>query len=319
MMLLVYRKGELNMGKMRPLAPDVRLTIAAVSDTHLDIKHPAPIVPQWLMYRAVSDAANSARQPDAFVIPGDIVSEGETVNWEMAVKTFKKAGKPALVTVLQIGNHDTWSEDGTEAAVQRYFDYTEKITGERYAHTYFSKIVNGYHLIFLSNEHEGEPGALITDEQMAWFREALSEAAGSGKPVFVFCHHPLNGTHGLPMTASADGKPDDDPMEGGIGRRSEEVAALLREVPNVWYITGHSHMGFSGAAYKKAHGYASFEEAHGVHLVNLPSLACGNHHGECKKLGCGLMIEVYDDRVVIRGREYKARRWLKDIREEYRL
>lgn len=299
------------MSKIKPSRNDVRLTMAVVSDTHLDIKHPAPIVPQWLLYRAVRDAAKSARPLDAFIIPGDTVSDGETVNWDMAVKVFQKAGKPAGETVIQIGNHDTWSEDGTDAAVQRYFDYTETITGERYPHTYFTKIVNGYHLLFLSNEKEGERGALIGDEQMAWFRKALAEAAQSGRPVFVFCHHPLNGTHGLPMTADADGKPDDDPMEGGIGRRSDEVAALLKQYRDVWYISGHSHMGVSAAAHYETDGYSSFEEMGGVHLVNLPSLACGNHHGECKKLGCGIVIEVYDNEVVIRPRDFKARRWLK--------
>ena len=47
-----------------------------------------------------------------------------------------------------------------------------------------------------------------------------------------------------------------------------------------------------------------FEEEDGVVLVNLPSLACGNHHGDDRSMGIGVVIEVYEDRVAIRPRNF---------------
>ena len=55
---------------------------------------------------------------------------------------------------------------------------------------------------------------------------------------------------------------------------------------------------------KKAEGYSSFEDEDGVTLINLPSLACGNHHGEIQSLGIGIQIEVYEDRVLLRPKNY---------------
>ena len=54
-------------------------------------------------------------------------------------------------------------------------------------------------------------------------------------------------------------------------------------------------------------GYASFEQEDGVTLVNLPSLACGNHHGDDRSMGIGVLIEVYADRVAIRPRNFARR------------
>ena len=66
-------------------------------------------------------------------------------------------------------------------------------------------------------------------------------------------------------------------------------------------------MGLCGEARFRAEGYASFEQEDGVTLVNLPSLACGNHHGDDRSMGIGVLLEVYEDRVVIRPRNFAHR------------
>ena len=59
-----------------------------------------------------------------------------------------------------------------------------------------------------------------------------------------------------------------------------------------------------GEARKAAEGYASFETENGVHLINLPSLACGNHHGDDRSMGIGVVIEAYEHSVAIRPRNF---------------
>ena len=85
---------------------------------------------------------------------------------------------------------------------------------------------------------------------------------------------------------------------------SGEVERILKAHRNVFYFSGHSHMGLCGEERKKAEGYASFEQEDGVTLVNLPSLACGNHHGDDRSMGVGVIVEVYADKVVIRPRNF---------------
>ena len=291
------------MGKITPLYRDVKLMIAVTSDNHIDIKHPVPKVPMWYLTRSLKDCGKSRHPIDVYLTVGDTTSHGSHENWKLAQQCFDKC-RPAKQVLLTVGNHDMWNDDGFDAAKQNYLDYSNRICGTDHTETWFSHTVNGYKLVFLGNTADAGCEAHLGKEQLDWFRGELD--AADGKPVFVFCHQSLNGRHGLPRTWDRN-ETATDPMEGGIGTESDEVAAILKAHRNVFYFSGHSHMGLCGEERKKAEGYASFEQEDGVTLVNLPSLACGNHHGDDRSMGIGVIVEVYRDRVVIRPRSFAKR------------
>ena len=289
------------MGKISPLYQNVRLFCAVTSDNHIDEKHPVPAVPMWYLTRSLKDAQRSLVPMDAYITVGDTTSHGSEKNWELAEKCFRRA-TPAKHVFLTVGNHDLWNDDGGfEKAKENYLLYSNRICKTAHTETWFSHEVNGYKLIFLGNTQDAGCEAHLGTAQLQWLSDELD--AANGRPAFVFCHQSLNGRHGLPQTWDRSGTAT-DPMEGGIGTESEDVAAILKAHKNVFYFSGHSHMGLCGEARKKAEGYASFEEEDGVNLINLPSLACGNHHGDDRAMGIGVLIEVYDDRVVIRPRNF---------------
>ena len=288
------------MGKTAPLYHNAKLICAVTSDNHIDCQHPVPKVPMWFLTQSLKDCERSLRPMDAYITVGDTTSRGSQRNWELAAACFKKAN-PAKHIFLTVGNHDLWGDDGFEAVRQRYLTYSNAICGTDHTETWFSHTVNGYKLIFLGNTQDAGCEAHLGEEQLAWLQRELDEAGG--KPAFVFCHQSLNGRHGLPRTWDRE-ESATDPMEGGIGTESDKVEAILKAHKNVFYFSGHSHMGLCGETRKQAEGYASFEQEDGVTLVNLPSLACGNHHGDDKSMGIGVIIEVYDDRVVIRPRNF---------------
>ena len=288
------------MGKISPLYHDAKLVIAVTSDNHIDIRHPVPKVPMWFLTQSLKDSARSLRPVDVYLTIGDTTSRGSKENWDLAKRCFDKC-RPAGHVFLTVGNHDLWHDDGFEAAKKNYLDYSNRICGTDHTETWFSHTVNGYKLIFLGNTVDAGCEAHLGEVQLAWLQKELDEAGG--KPAFVFCHQSLNGRHGLPRTWDRD-ESATDPMEGGIGTESDEVAAILKRHRNVFYFSGHSHMGLCGEARKSAENYASFEQEDGVTLVNLPSLACGNHHGDDRSMGIGLLIEVYEDRVAIRPRNF---------------
>ena len=296
------------MRRMKPLYNGIQLNCTIVSDTHIDEKHPMPWLPKWQLKRALSDAQSSIAPVDAFITVGDTTSRSSKANWELALDCFKKY-KPAKQILLAIGNHDTWNDDGFDAAITEYHRYYETICGEKREKNYFSKTVNGYPMIFLGSDADSGCEAEFSAEQLDWFAAEMQKAAATGKPIFVFNHQSLNQKHGLPVTWDKSEKYD-SLDEGGVGERSDEIEAILKEYKNVYYFSGHSHMGIGGENCFKKNGYASFEKEGELNLINLPSLACGNHHGENKAFCVGLQLEVYDDKVVIRPRSFKRNKWL---------
>lgn len=297
---------------IKPLYDDIKLNCTIVSDTHIDIKHPDPKVPQNFLKAALLDSENCEYPADAFITVGDTTSRGEKINWELSLECFKDY-KPAEHILLTLGNHDGWSDDEYDGAIERFISYSEKICGFRHELPYFHYVIKGYYFIFLGSDSDSGCEAEISNEQIQWFSDILDEAEKSQKPIFVFCHQSINGKHGLPMTWDKNGSPDDDPMNGGIGEKSDEIEAILKKHNNVFYFSGHSHMGLGGENCKNDWGYSTFECEDSLHLINLPSLACGNHHGDTPHRGIGVQMEVYDDKVVLRPRSYFRHQWIKDI------
>lgn len=300
------------MSRMKPLYDGIRLNCTIVSDTHIDEKHPFPWLPPWRLKHALANAKNSKAPVDVFLTVGDTTSRGSDTNWKMTKECFDKVPNAAKKIILPIGNHDGWNDDGFDAAIKNYCKYFELICGDKREKPYFSYVINGYYMIFIGTDSDSGCEASLSDEQMAWFAAEMEKASESGKPIFVFCHQSLNQKHGLPVTW--DEKEDYTNLsDGGIGERSEEIEKILKAYKNVYYFSGHSHMGLCGERSLKEKGFASFEKEDGLNLINLPSLACGNHHGESKAFCVGVQLEVYDDKVVIRPRNMKTHKWIRSV------
>ena len=284
------------------LSDNVRLCATIVSDTHIDEKHPVRIVPMYFLIRALS--ASKKIGCDAFITVGDTTSRGSRKNWDMTRDCFKKLSDAADNIILTIGNHDGWNDDGYDAAIKEYYSAYSDICKRAIDKPYFTTVIKGYHFICLGTDSDSGCEAAISGEQIEWFKNEMQRAGETGKPIFVFCHQSLNQRHGLPRTWDRNEDPNRPLDEGGIGARSDEVAKILKTYKNVFYFSGHSHMGLCGEDMKTSEGYASFEEEDGVTLVNLPSLSCGNHHGEMQNLGMGLQLEIYDNKVILRPKSY---------------
>lgn len=298
------------MARMKPLYGNVKLYCTVVADSHIDIKNPTPWYPKLMLKRALKDCECTKPASDAFIIVGDTTSLGCKVNWDLTRDCFNKV-KPKTKILFCIGNHDCWNEDGGfEAARKEYFSAVKDICGVERSRMYFSEVINGYSLIFLGNEADSGCGARISDEQIEWFKGEMAKGGESGKPIFVFCHQSINGRHGLPRTFDKS-ESDTGPMDGGVGEKSDEIDAVMHQYKNVFYFSGHSHMGFAGENKAKNENYSSFEVDGTVTYINLPSLSCGNHHGEVASNRSGSQLEVYEDKVVIRPRLHFSGSWLK--------
>lgn len=296
---------------MKTLYNNPILTATIVSDTHIDKNHKIKILPMYLLMRSLYDAKKN--KSDAFITVGDTTSRGCKENWELVRACFSKVPHAADKIILTLGNHDGWNDDGFDTAINEYYSAYKDICSREIKAPFFAENIKGYSFICIGTDSDSGCEAALSDEQITWFENEMEKASLGGKPIFVFCHQSLNQRHGLPRTWDRHEDPNRPLNEGGIGESSETIEKILKKYKNVFYFSGHSHMGLCGEDMKKAEGYSSFEEEDGVTLVNLPSLSCGNHHGEIQKIGLGIQLEIYSDRVVLRPKSTVSGKFVKNI------
>ncbi len=291
----------------------IKLRAVLAADAHLDICHPNPRFPMDQLCYTLADA--KALQADVLIVVGDITSHGIRENWDLARACFDEVPHCVDNILLATGNHDFWCDAENEyaSAFGEYIAACRDITGRTPDKPYFAATVNGYRLLCLGNESDKGCDADISDTQLAWLEAELTNATSEGKPAFVFCQQSLKGRHGLPRTWEEEEEPALSPDEGGVGASSDKLENILKAFPHVFYCSGHSHMGLCGERTLAEKRYASFEEEEGLHLLNLPSLACGNHCGELNAFATGLVLDVYEDRVVIYPRDFAAGRYIDTV------
>jgi hypothetical protein len=90
---------------------------------------------------------------------------------------------------------------------------------------------------------------------------------------------------------------------GSVGAQSDELRAILGKYENVFLISGHEHTGF---------GQYTYQEIDGFYSINLPSFGITNKDGEYNDPGTGYVVEVYDDTVVFKARDFGKGIWLPD-------
>ena len=275
-------------------AEALRLSFAAFSDSHLAGDEDSARVK--VLYQGLR---NLDGRVDAIVAVGDMTDRGEREQYETFYRCVKKEVTSSKF-IAAVGNHDTWTtgsngENPTYEFLRAYNGYS----GKNLTEAYYTEEVKGYTFIVLATEADNT-SAYLSEKQISWLDSELEKATEGGKPAFVLCHWPLDGTCG---------QMEIDP-EHGMGAQSAEIQAVLEKYKNVFYFSGHIHSGLRGELSNKIFGHQSVETINGVHYINLPSfmfpntrsLTTGN--GGNILPGCGYIAEVYENDVVLRASNY---------------
>lgn len=281
-----------------------KLNFVTVSDTH--VKDGIEGVLKDFMFEVtMTDMEKAEEKLDALVIAGDITDHGYPEQWQYTEELLGRYDVADRI-LLAMGNHDTWTRDdeGSRTAKGLFMEYNRKITGKLVGNVYYSTKINGYPFIVLCSEADNT-SAYISDKQINWLKSEMKKASKSDKPIFVISHWPLNKTHGLPVSW---GDEDYDDMTGGFGEQSDRINKILQKYDNVFLISGHIHNGFSNAETKSELGYETIEKVGNIYSVNLPPLNGFSENGS-QLPGYGYNIEVYDDEVVFRARNYMTGSW----------
>ncbi|MBQ3137225.1 MAG: metallophosphoesterase [Clostridia bacterium] len=253
---------------------EVIMSFSAVSDIHVESNNPKP----YSVFYDVLKGLKSGGDNDAVVFLGDNTMNGQTIE-NFFFYTGVRAVNPAENIFVALGNHDIGNGEGDyEKFRSEYILNNRLYFSNNINRPYYYKVVNGCYMIFLASEELSVNECFMTEAQFTWLKGVLDEASATGKPIFVFNHHPLYQLTGVEQDA---------------------LAEILNDYEDVLYLYGHTH--------KEIDEY-SFQTQGGVDTVNVPrATAEGN----------GVVVEVYENEVVVRGRNFVENEWLEGLRYTY--
>lgn len=284
-------------GDIAPYAPldkdNLQISFTVISDGHLEgnegQKHDN-------YGEGFCDMASAEVMSRALVMVGDNTMNGQAVETSMLYGLMRKYNKIENV-LMAVGNHDICpGEHNTgdyDKLKQRFIDYNNAFLEHKIDNLYHSQVIDGYHFIILSSDCDAGIQQYLSPEQLEWLDAELQSAAESGKPVFLFSHWPLNDVF------------PDVWAEGHVGEQSDELHALLTKYDNrIFFFTGHLHMGLF------ENGYGVKEDGQ-ITYINVPSFGSENTDGDAdvQDTGLGLQVEVYENEVVVRVRNFVQHEW----------
>ena len=292
--VLLLFAGQTSGGGWTARKPDdCKLTFSVLSDVHVEGNN---FERYKIFARALQDVKRNAAN-DAVVFLGDSTMNGQHIeNLLFHGAVTSVLGKDATVLPV-MGNHDIGNGDGDYETLQnRWYTYTEAFFGRKLQHPYYYEVINGCYFIVLGMEAQLVYEMVITDEQYAWLEGVLAEAAESGKPCFVFSHYPTD---------------DAIDAQGNSTYRLVNMLADYSRQHDLFAFVGHTHM--------PMHLWWSFHNTDGypeTYLPRLTDLAGENDNEAYEDTGVGVQVEVYENEVVIRARDFYRGEWKTDTWED---
>lgn len=264
--------------------PEALITsFAAVSDIHVETNN----AESYNNLKKLLEGIKGGENIDSVVYTGDNVMNGqalENVLFYNAVRSIK----PAENNFVVMGNHDIGNGTGVYREHQQNFIannllYLDNNIGEGY----YYRVVNGCYMIMLSLEEITVNESVMSPAQLEWLKGVLEEAKAADAPTIVFNHHPIDyfkGTEG-----------------SGLGR--DALGNLLGQY-DVLYIHGHIHDHLDSA---------NFYKRYNVNCINLPRSTESTEY----EPGDGIVVEVYEDEILVRGRDFISGEWIEGLEYTY--
>lgn len=260
---------------------NVKLNFTVLSDSHIEGNNPDTYD---VFTKILYDVKNTATENDALVMLGDNTMNGQHIE-SIFLYGLEKVIDPAEEIINVMGNHDSGNGTGVyDQCLAKFIGYNNAFFGHNISKPYYTKIINGYYIIVLGSEEDGVDYCHMSDEQYFWLKDQLSIASSEGNPVFVVNHHPYF-----------------------LIDCNYSVEELLNSYQNVFYFFGHTHWALNN--------FETFTD-HGNYIsVNLPKCTeiIAEDGGEIDDFsGIGMQVEVYEDEVVLRMRNYYEGGWIED-------
>ncbi len=255
---------------------------------------------------ALKDIKQNDPTSSGIFLDGDMVDCGLDENYAkfFSVLDENKDGLPNIF--YAIGNHefmettnDPYSHPNVDGRLQRWLDNTKE------PNVYYDQYLNGQHFIVMGSEQTtyADDDCYISETQFNWLRQKLAETKGKKEPIFLFLHQSMANT-----VAGSIGIKGTDGAQGWYGMKPAQEAELrniLKDYPQVILYNGHSHW-ILESKYEMYDGKSSFAS-----IFNTASAGyLWSDAGETIDGGQGLYVEVYKDKVLVKGRSFSNGNWI---------
>lgn len=274
---------------------DVLLRFQVITDTHV-MADPGHTHNRNLA-RALEDIKRAAPNSDGIMHAGDLTDHGHAEEYAEFNRIWLEHGAGLPVRYIASGNHDVglghWP-----SRLGAYLDATG-MSGPYHDHW-----VKGYHFIFLGTEQGLELFSSLSEVQLSWLDAKLSEGKDPARPAFVFLHQPLKDT----VAGSYESQ-----QWYGVAQ-DEELKDVLSRHKQAILFTGHTHWELE-ASHTLFDGDERLPK-----MINAASVAyLWTDEDKHKDGSQGLFVEVYADRIVVKGRDFAAGEWLEKVRFEWNI
>ncbi len=266
--------------------PDELITsFAAVSDIHVETNNPEA----YAKLKDVLEGIKAAEDINSVFYTGDNVMNGQVLE-DIFFYSAIKAVNPAENNIVLAGNHDYGNGEGNYEQLRQKYLYNNLLIGNTLSNDYFYRVIDGVYMICLVSERPDTEDFTMTLKQLEWLEGVLKKADEAGAPIFVFNHYPLRYL-------------DKDGTEGAEVDKAE-LGALLTEYGVELFIHGHIHDDI---------GADNFYKSYGVDCINLCRITEITNY----EAGDGIVVEVYEDEVVVRVRNFIKGEWDEELRYTY--
>ncbi len=257
------------------------MSFSAVSDTHIETNNPK----SYMAFNELLEGVKAGENTDAVFYLGDNVMNGQILE-NLFFYAGVKAVMPEEKNFVLVGNHDIGNGQGNyDLYYGNYLINNNYVLGNKIDKSYYYEVINGCYMICLASEELCVDTCIMSEEQLDWLKGVLDEATSKDAPIFVFNHHPIFSLEGV---------------EG------DALIKLLSGYKNVLYIHGHTHDPLDEE---------SFVTEGEVSTINLPRSTETVDY----EPGDGIVVEVYENEVLVRGRDFITGEWIEDLEYTYPL
>ncbi|MCH5198578.1 MAG: metallophosphoesterase [Oscillospiraceae bacterium] len=265
---------------------NLMLNFSVLSDCHIEGNNFARFK---VFSRALQNINKNENGNDAVIFLGDNTMNGQNIEnmiFHGGIASIMKNQK--IISVM--GNHDIGNGNGNYNILQnRWYSYTEAFFGRSLDRPYYYEVIDGCYFIVMGMDAQTVNYTIISEEQYSWLGEVLALASESGKPAFVFSHYPAAYTY------------DEN------GSYTSRLVDMLREynkTNDLFYFCGHTHIDFSSRSFHTENGFPE------TYLPRLTELEGDNDNIVSDVSGIGVEVELYENEVVIRARNFYTGSWL---------
>jgi len=284
---------------------ELLLSFQLITDTHIreDNKH----IHNIHFRNALLDIIESCPLSKGIMHAGDVTDHGYPAEFKQLEQILNSYVDKLPPIFMATGNHDVGLGEW-EDRISRFLSNTA-MKGPYHDHW-----IEGHHFIFLGTEENLPLHCALSEEQLAWLDERLSEQASDQaqhitRPAFVFLHQPI-------MNTTAGSFLEQDWY--GV-REDEALRTVLAKHPHAIMFTGHTHWELE-AANTYFPGTSTLHETRLPVMLNAASVAyLWTDEDEHKDGSQGYFIEVYQDRVLLRGRDFITRSFIEAAQYEVKF